>query len=155
MAQVIENVEASLLNFCKRFAEAVNIQHPDWNFKQVSFDSYATEGELPLQDLVGLNHVMVELDEHQLIVECLFGVSTYEDENGFRMKAAASHLFEELKPTRTLPYLDATTGGILGFFSIKNGTRMMPVGGDQRFVRFFIVQLGLQGVVDLRQRGLL
>jgi len=156
MAQnlIIENIESSLLNFCLRFATALNLEK-GWEFESISFDSFTKESELPLKDLVGLNHVMVEVEEPFLSVECLLEISAYAETNGLRIKWAASHLFEELKPTLTIPYLDANTLEGLGQFTIKDGTRVMPVSGEERFARFFIVQLVLSSTLDLRRGGLL
>lgn len=154
MTTTIENVHASLQNFCKRFAEAMNVQL-GYDLDNIDFEAFTEESEMPLKDLVGITNLSVEVDEHVLNIECLVGVVTYGDTNNFRLRKLSGMLFEELKPTRCLPYMDADTGVVSNQFSVLNGTKMMPVSGGERPARFFIVRLKSLETIDLRSTGVL
>lgn len=147
---ILENLQASLLNFSKRFAEGMRLAGVSPNISVVDFDSVQDEDELENIDLTGPSNLQASLDEHLLEVEVMFGVTTYNDLNTFRLKKLSGYLLEELKPTRTLPYLDATTGVQGSYMVIQNGTKMMPVTGGDRPARFFIVRMKLALGFDLR-----
>lgn len=147
---ILENLQASLLNFSKRFAEGMRLAGVSPSVQVVDFDSVQDEDELENIDLTGPSNLQVTLDEHLLDVEVMFGVTTYNDLNTFRLKKLSGYLLEELKPTRTLPYLDATTGIQSSYMVIQNGTKMMPITGGDRPARFFIVRMKLALGFDLR-----
>jgi len=147
---LLENLQASLLNFSKRFAEAMQLAGISPNISVIDFEAVQDEDELENIDLTGPSNLQLELDEHLVEVECMFGVTTYNDLNTFRLKKLSGYLLEELKPTRVLPYLDASTGAELSYMVVQNGTKMMPVTGGDRPARFFIVRMKLGRGVDLR-----
>lgn len=149
----LEDLQASLLNFSKLFAERMVTAGISQTLTNMDFESVQSEDELEERDLTGPANLQVTLDEHLLEVEVMFGVTTYDDLNNFRLKALSGYLFEELKPTRNLPLLDCNTGEVLGTLVVQNGTTMMPVTGGDRPARFFIVRLKSAFGVDLR-RGL-
>lgn len=139
---ILENISASLLNFCKRFGENVELQGiTPQSLSPWDFDTVQDENELPTEDLIGISNLSITADEHILEVECLIGITTYDDTNGMRLKKLMGYLFEGLKPTSVLPYLDAETGVRSNLMSILNGTRLMPVTGGVRPARFIIVRL--------------
>lgn len=143
MATTYEHLEASLLNFCLRFADAMIAQGvTDRELEPYNFENVGSEDELEEKDLVGISNLSIEMDDHFLELELLIGISTYDDLNNFRLRKLCGYLFEELKPTNALPVVDADTGLPLGGkMLVLNGTRMMPVTGNTRPTRFFIVQL--------------
>lgn len=140
MANTLDNISASLLAFCKSFGEAMLAQE-NIPLEVVDFEAVQEELELPMRDVVGPSHLMLEVDEHELTITCLIGCSTYVDGNNFRLRKLSGYLFEELKPTKCIPLLDADTGVVLSSMVVANGTRMMPVTGGDRPARFFAVTL--------------
>lgn len=143
MANTYEHLEASLLNFCQRFGEAMQIQLvTDQPLEPYNFENMGSENELPQHDLVGISNLSIEMDEHLLELELLIGISTYDDLNNFRLRKLVGYLFEELKPTKNLPIIHAETGEPLNAsMVVMNGTKMMPVSGATRPARFFIVRM--------------
>ena len=147
----LENISASLLNFCKRFAENAVLQSlTNQPLKPWDFDTVQSEDELPPGDLIGISNLSVTVDEHLLEIECMVGITTYSDTNGMRLKKLMGYLFEELKPTCVLHYLDAETGVRSNLLSVLNGTKLMPVTGGLRPARFIIVRLKSLETIELK-----
>lgn len=121
---LLANINASLLRFCAEFADA----HP--NMEVVNFDAHADEGTLPKSDVVGLSSVSISVDENLCSVDLLFGVSTREDTNLFRLNQYMAELFEMVLPEEHISLYDAYSGLELGTLVVTNGTRTLTIGGS-------------------------
>jgi hypothetical protein len=133
---LVRNVHASVLRFCSNFAEENNLT-------VVNFDAHADDDTtLPPGDLIGMAGLSWHVDDEFLYVEVMFGISTMEDTNLFRLINLLDPLYESLLPTKNIGVYDADSGEKKGEFVVLNGTRAMPVGGSSaRPLQFIMVSL--------------
>lgn len=130
------NYMASLLRFCERFArDRNNFGH---NLVAMNFDAHHDVDKLPLNDLVGLSNFSLQADEGAFLVECMVGITTYNDENGFRLMELVDAMFQQLLPTQRIPVVDALSGAPLSHMVILGGTTAMPVTGNDTRPAVFI-----------------
>ena len=130
------DIDASLLRFCADFAD----RHA--NMGVINFDANADESTLPQQDVVGISGVTVLADEGMCEVTVLFGISTREDTNLFRLNTYMAELFEDVLPTRRIKIYDANSGVQIGWMAVTNGTRALAVGGSStRPLKYVMVNL--------------
>lgn len=120
---LVRNLHASILRFCSDFCA-------EHNMTVVNFDAHADESTMPKGDAMGFMGLSWEVDDHFLDVNVMFGVSTVDDTNLFRMVEKIAHLFEKLMPEETISVYDADSGEVVGNLVLKNGTRALPVGGS-------------------------
>lgn len=141
---ILRNIHSSLLRFCSDFA--INYQ----GMEVVNIDAHADESTVPDADFVGISGMSIDVDEHAVGVKVMFGISTLDDTNLFRMIDRMDVLFDKLLPTRTLIVYDADTGVKVGDLIVTNGTRMMPVGGSEaRPLQYIMVSLLSNNMVSL------
>lgn len=100
-------IESSLLAHSKALAGAIN-GTLGYNVKSVLFDDYTLEERLPEQDIIGCWQLEFEVDEHIVSGTFLLTLSTLNDSGLFRLRNAASLVFDEIKPTRNLIYINLT-----------------------------------------------
>lgn len=132
---LVRNLHASMLRFCSDFAAANGLT-------AVNFDAHADESNLPIGDLVGISGLSWEVDDSMLSVQVMFGVSTKDDTNMFRLIEHFDKLFELVLPTKRISAYDADSGEEIGKFVSLNGTRALPVGGSTaRPLQFVMVAL--------------
>lgn len=133
---IIKDVHASLLRFCADFAT----KFPGTGV--VFFDAHADESELPSSDIVGLTGVTVSVENQLAEVKCMFGISTLDDTNLFRLTDMVAELFESLLPTKKIPVFDASTGIEKGWMIAQDGTTLLPVTGSAaRPMQYVLVHL--------------
>lgn len=133
---ILEDINASILRFCADFADAHT------NMTVINFDANADEASLPLNDVIGISGVTVAADESQCEVTMLFGVSTRDDTNLFRLNRCIAELFEMLLPEQRIRLYDANTGQAKGYLVAANGTRTLAIGGSAtRPLQYVMVQL--------------
>jgi hypothetical protein len=120
---LIRNVHASMLRFCADFAEANQLT-------VVNFDAHADESTIPASNIVGMSGLSLDVDDHILSVNIMFGISTKDDTNMFELIRLLDPLFELLLPTKKIRAYNADTGEQTGWFVVQNGTRVLPVGGS-------------------------
>ncbi len=120
---LVRNVHASMLRFCADFAEANSLA-------VVNFDAHADESTIPAENIIGMSGLSMDIDEHFLSVNIMFGISTKDDTNMFELIRLLDPLFESLLPTKKIRAYDADSGAPIGWFVVQNGTRVLPVGGS-------------------------
>lgn len=133
---LLANINASLLRFCADFADT----QPD--MQVVNFDAYADEAEIPPVDVIGPAGVSVAIDDELCEINMMFGVSTREDTNLFRLSKYMDSLFDLLLPTKKIPLYNADSGQRTGWLVVENGTRLLAIGGSStRPLQYIMVNL--------------
>lgn len=141
---ILSDIHASLLRFCADFAEA------NTNMAVINFDAHADETTIPNADVVGMSGMSLTVDEHVVGVKCLFGLSTLDDTNLFRMVSLMDALLGKLLPTKTIQIYNATTGALNGLLVVENGTTMLAVGGSvARPLQYIMVSMSATRTVTL------
>lgn len=130
------NLHASLLRFCADFAE----QFP--GMTALNFDAHADESTIPANDVIGMSGLAFRVQEHMIHTTVMFGLSTVEDTNLFRLTAQMDALFELLLPTKRIRVYDADSGADVGWMVVEDGTSVMPVSGSTtRPLQYVLVSL--------------
>ena len=130
-------IESSLLALSKALAGAIN-GTLGYNVKSVLFDDYTLEERLPEQDIIGCWQLEFEVDEHIVSGTFLLTLSTLNDSGLFRLRNAASLVFDEIKPTREFNLYQPDGTQVEGTIIVMNGVKMLPVEkGDERPTKTF------------------
>ena len=132
-------IESSLLAYSKALAGAIN-GTLGYNVKSVLFDDYTLEERLPEQDIIGCWQLEFEVDEHIVSGTFLLTLSTLNDSGLFRLRNAASLVFDEIKPTREFTLYQPDGTQVEGTIIVMNGVKMLPVEkGDERPAKTFAI----------------
>jgi hypothetical protein len=132
-------IESSLLAYSKALAGAIN-GTLGYNVKSVLFDDYTLEERLPEQDIIGCWQLEFEVDEHIVSGTFLLTLSTLNDSGLFRLRNAASLVFDEIKPTREFNLYQPDGTQVEGTIIVMNGVKMLPVEkGDERPAKTFAI----------------
>ena len=132
-------IESSLLAYSKALAGAIN-GTLGYNVKSVLFDDYTLEERLPEQDIIGCWQLEFEVDEHIVSGTFLLTISTLNDSGLFRLRNAASLVFDEIKPTREFNLYQPDGTQVEGTIIVMNGVKMLPVEkGDERPAKTFAI----------------
>lgn len=132
-------LESSLLAHSKALAGAIN-GTLGYNVKSVLFDDYTLEERLPEQDIIGCWQLEFEVDEHIVSGTFLLTLSTLNDSGLFRLRNAASLVFDEIKPTREFNLYQPDGTQVEGTIIVMNGVKMLPVEkGDERPAKTFAI----------------
>jgi len=132
-------IESSLLAHSKALAGVIN-GTLGYNVKSVLFDDYTLEERLPEQDIIGCWQLEFEVDEHIVSGTFLLTLSTLNDSGLFRLRNAASLVFDEIKPTREFNLYQPDGTQVEGTIIVMNGVKMLPVEkGDERPAKTFAV----------------
>jgi hypothetical protein len=133
---ILKNVRSSLLRFCSDFAE----QFADT--QAVDFDTYEDESQTPETDLVGISALSIDTDTGLAGCRVMFGVSTVNDTNLFRLYEVMDALFDQFLGGCWLPLIDADTGEQVGRLVVQDGSRLLPVGGgSSRPIQYVMVSM--------------
>jgi hypothetical protein len=134
---LVENAWVSLVAFIQTLRDKLEADGVLNDPKYIEWDAHASIMDLPASDLIGLSAFAVSDDANVAVINCAVGVATYNEENLFRLRKASAILFEALRPTKVIPYLDATTGDRLGEIKLISGTSAHPVArADVRSLQF-------------------
>jgi len=132
-------IESSLLAHSKALAGAIN-GTLGYNVKSILFDDYTLEERLPEQDIIGCWQLEFEVDEHIVSGTFLLTLSTLNDSGLFRLRNAASLVFDEIKPTREFNLYQPDGTQVEGTIIVMNGVKMLPVEkGDERPAKTFAI----------------
>ncbi|MCG7628994.1 hypothetical protein MHM88_14375 [Epibacterium sp. MM17-32] len=112
-----QNIQSSLLRFCADFAEA----NP--GLGTVNLDAHTDEAQWPEGDFIGLGELNVDVAE-TYAGQCMFGLSTLNDTNLFRMGQLMQKLSGFLLPNKNIPVYNAQTGMEIGKLFVLQGTRI-------------------------------
>jgi hypothetical protein len=132
-------IESSLLAHSKALAGAIN-GTLGYNVKSVLFDDYTLEERLPEQDIIGCWQLEFEVDEHIVSGTFLLTLSTLNDSGLFRLRNAASLVFDEIKPMQEFNLYQPDGTQVEGTIIVMNGVKMLPVEkGDERPAKTFAI----------------
>jgi len=132
-------IESSLLAHSKALAGAIN-GTLGYNVKSVLFDDYTLEEKLPQQDIIGCWQLEFEVDEHIVSGTFLLTLSTLNDSGLFRLRNAASLVFDEIKPMQEFNLYQPDGTQVEGTIIVMNGVKMLPVEkGDERPAKTFAI----------------
>ena len=132
-------IESSLLAHSKALAGAIN-GTLGYNVKSVLFDDYTLEEKLPQQDIIGCWQLEFEVDEHIVSGTFLLTLSTLNDSGLFRLRNAASLVFDEIKPMQEFNLYQPDGTQVEGTILVMNGVKMLPVEkGDERPAKTFAI----------------
>jgi len=132
-------IESSLLAHSKALAGAIN-GTLGYNVKSVLFDDYTLEERLPEQDVIGCWQLEFEVDEHIVSGTFLLTLSTLNDSGLFRLRNAASLVFDEIKPMQEFNLYQPDGVQVEGTIIVMNGVKMLPVEkGDERPAKTFAI----------------
>lgn len=132
-------IESSLLAHSKALAGAIN-GTLGYNVKSVLFDDYTLEERLPEQDIIGCWQLEFEVDEHIVSGTFLLTISTLNDSGLFRLRNAASLVFDEIKPMQEFNLYQPDGTQVEGTILVMNGVKMLPVEkGDERPAKTFAI----------------
>lgn len=132
-------IESSLLARAKALADAIN-STLGYVTKSVLFDDYTLEEKLPAQDIIGCWQLEVEVDDHLLSGTFLLTLSTFNDAGLFRLRNAASLVFDEMKPMQEFNLYQPDGTQVDGTIIVMNGVKMLPVEkGDERPGKTFAI----------------
>lgn len=135
---IYDSLHASALKFCQDFAT----KYP--GMAVVNFDAHADDSTVPSSDLIGMAGITMMEDEGILDIKMMFGVSTINDKNNFRLVSLVSALFESLRPRKTIDLYESVSGVLTkkGSAVCTNGTTILPVGGKvERPLQYVAVHL--------------
>ncbi|MDR3436433.1 hypothetical protein [Telmatospirillum sp.] len=116
------NVYGSLSNFLNVFIATLS-----YDAVFVDFDQYVSLDTLPYENIVGVRGFTVDSGRITIGVQVMFCVTTIDDQSMFAHRDILDQLFTLCLPTKSIPYLDGTTGDVLGQFTIADGTSILPV----------------------------
>ncbi|BCJ91781.1 hypothetical protein IZ6_25160 [Terrihabitans soli] len=122
------NLHGSVVKFAQALIEEINSTIPDGAFQFYDWDAHAETQELPNSDLLGPHGLAFVESENVIEVTFAIAVSTYGDENLFRLRDGLNMAFEKMRPTKTVEYYDAATTSLLNKMVIASGTMLAPVG---------------------------
>lgn len=132
-------IESSLLAHSKALAGAIN-GTLGYNVKSVLFDDYTLEERLPEQDIIGCWQLEFEVYEHIVSGTFLLTISTLNDSGLFRLRNAASLVFDEIKPMQEFNLYQPDGTQVEGTILVMNGVKMLPVEkGDERPAKTFAI----------------
>lgn len=138
-SDVYNSVCASLLKYCKDFiAENSTTQ----SFRVHDFDAFASENELPVEDLVGICEYSIEnMDRHYITTVMFVVCTTAEDDALQKLRPVVGRLFGKLKPgSGEIQVVDATSGSIMGNLTVMDSVKVLPVARtDTRPVQMIAV----------------
>jgi hypothetical protein len=98
-----------------------------WDF--LDFEAHADIRKLPENDIYGISGHAVVADDGTDNMVFTIAVSTFGDENLFRMRKAVAQLYEDWKNSGfTIPLFDGETTDKLGSLVVTSGTVVSPVG---------------------------
>ena len=121
--KLVKSLHTSMLRFISEFAN-------EYGLETVNMDAHGDESTLPQKDFIAVSGLSWDVDDGFLNVNVMFGISTLEDTNLFRLVELVGELFEKVLPTMRINAYDADTGEKVGNFVVRNGTRALPVGGS-------------------------
>jgi len=116
------NIYASLSNFLQGFIGTL-----PYNVVFYDFDQFVTLDALPFENILGMRGFTVDSGPITMDVKVMFTVTTVDDTSMFDHRDILDQLFTLCQPTQKIPYLDATSGLILGNFIVGGGTTILPV----------------------------
>lgn len=135
---ILNNINSSLLRFCSEFTETSRSK----TLVAINFDAHGDDSTLPESDLIGIESVSVSVEHKFLNVKLMFGISTLDDTNLFRLSELTAEFFELVMPEKNIPLLDADTGEEIGWLKVQDGTTLLPVSGSMaRPMKYFLVHL--------------
>lgn len=106
-----------------------------------SWDAHAENTTLPEHDLIGARGISYDEDGTLLSIALAIGVSTFQDENLFRLQQVIDAITETYPVGDGFPLLDATTSAELSWLLVKS-VAVAPVSPSvTRPLQFVLIEL--------------
>ena len=131
------NAWASLVSFTQDIKDRLNSEGILENAEYIEWDAHANINDLPQKDVIGLTSFALLDEGNMLTVNGAIGIGTFNEKSLFRLRKGSALIFELLKPTLTIPYLDADSGFHINDIVLQSGTNLLPVSrADVRSIQF-------------------
>jgi hypothetical protein len=133
MAQYI-NIQTSLLRYCIDTAQVLK-RLTQRQIKELNLDAYANEDELPDSDFIGVENLALQSSDDRQPMDsfsAVITVSTQNDINNMRLVKMVDHIYESLRPTKSMTLFDETSGARVGKIICSGQTSILPVQDGER-----------------------
>ncbi len=128
MAQYI-NIQASLLRFCSDNAKFIRTLTGK-EFKSLNLDAFSNEDYLPEGDFIGIEDLALQSSSDSSPLDSMSAVvtvSTVSDVNNMRLSKVVDHIYECVRPDKTLTLFDEDTGNRIGQIKCVRMAQILPV----------------------------
>ncbi len=128
MAQYI-NIQASLLRFCSDNAKFIRTLTGK-EFKSLNLDAFSNEDDLPEGDFIGIEDLALQSSSDSSPLDSMSAVvtvSTVSDVNNMRLSKVVDHIYECVRPDKTLTLFDEDTGNRIGQIKCVRMAQILPV----------------------------
>jgi hypothetical protein len=120
------DIQASLFAFCRKFSDDMRAASIA-DLAIFKYDAFAEVSEFPEQDIIGVAHFTLDVNDGLVEVTGVIGVSTFNDENTFRLDQLIGQLLGRLKPGTLITVVDAATNQPYGKIKLKGNLKVLPV----------------------------
>lgn len=126
--EIMPSVWGSLVAFSRTIIDEGQTVYPDANIEFLDWDAHANIHELPETDLIGpMSLSITELSPQMFEVSFAIAVSSYGEENLFRMRHYLSKTFESMRALKQIPIFDSETAIKQGYLILTDGTLLAPM----------------------------
>jgi hypothetical protein len=148
MNNVLKFAETSLVKWVVDQIAAIDFA--DIEYVELDARSELSDASLPDKDIAGLTQFAIADDDRVFPVHFMVGVSTKVDENLFRLRDIANHMYNRLQTGMQIPYYNADTQALLGQITIIPGTNLLPTSRvETRPFRFIQVHALLDPLLSV------
>lgn len=140
------NMHSSLLRFCKTMAGEFVANNITDKCSVFDFESHASIEDLPSEDMVGLSHFSLDIDDPLITGDVMITVAVgSDDKNLQRLRPMIDHLYETFKKEKHVELVDSDTGACYGYMRLKDKMYISPV--EKNTIRP-VAGLGFEVVTD-------
>lgn len=145
MNNVYSWVRDSLFAYSLQFITDMQTTYPSNPvLTQYNFDAFAEQNLLPAADFVGIRGLTLDISSELATMNCMYGLSTNDDENLFRLEDLSGQLLNRLLPKRRIAIYESGTSTQRGWMVLSDGTSVSPVlRASQRPLRFIAISGGM------------
>ena len=150
MSTLYQDSHASIMAFCYSFA-LLSGQMQDQDIDVFNFDTFGKDDDLPNKDLVGPSQFSIQYDGQETFeINTMFTVSTFQDQDQFRVRGLANNMLSVLRPGNTIPYFNSKTGQRTGAHMDITSCRSSPPSGSPTRPAIFFSTRIIGAVIDIR-----
>jgi hypothetical protein len=128
VAQYI-NIQASLLRFCSDNAKLMRTLTGK-DFESLNLDAFSNEDELPAGDFIGIEDLALQSASDSSPLDSMsvaITISTVSDVNNMRLTKVVDHIYECVRPDKSLTLFDEGTGNRIGEIKCVRMSQILPV----------------------------
>lgn len=144
MKNLLANAEASVLKLMIDLGQEMIDAGLSEDIQYVELDARVElkDAELPATDIIGMTQFSISEPASKIWgIHFIVGVSTIGDENLFRLKALANHIYERFPCGAQMTYYDNETATAKSWIQVTPGTVQLPTHRvETRPFRFVQVQ---------------